>query len=421
MEVAAKSLEDWLNWIVIQHQTHKPSGFFRVYRVARELELLRVAKTIIVVGGTNGKGSTVHYLEHLCIAGKLSVGVTTSPHLERFNERIRVNGEEVSDEVIVDAFTLIRRVQASVNLTFHEYVTLAALIVFKKAEVDCAVLEVGLGGRLDATNVSERDVNVITSVGTDHQDRLGSDRESIGFEKAGILRRHIPLIYGESDPVLSVEARAQKLSCPVFRVQESIIHNGFEHKPWRFELLHPSKQYNIHIDEPPNFPDAASLALAATQVSGLDIKPQHCRSLAKFQLTGRCELFQFQQRTWIVDVGHNPSATSFLIRFVKKKKLGNLAFAIIGVLRDKALRDIISTVKLPCDRIVIVETQGHRGLSIEQLTKLKELQRFKLAPTLGEAIDFVLKNTEAEDLIAVFGSFDLVQRMRTTILTAKDG
>ncbi|MXX95063.1 MAG: hypothetical protein F4039_02670 [Gammaproteobacteria bacterium] len=421
MEATTKSLEDWLNWIIIQHQTHKPSGFYRTYRIARELELLRVAKTIIVVGGTNGKGSTVHYLENLCIAGKVSVGVTTSPHLERFNERIRINGEEISDEIIVDAFTVIRRVQASVNLTFHEYVTLAALFVFKKAEVDCAVLEVGLGGRLDATNVSERDVNVITSIGTDHQDRLGSDRESIGFEKAGILRRRIPLIYGDSDPVSSVEARAYTLNCPVFHLQDSIKYTGFEQIPWNFELNHPDEQYTIHIDEPPNFPESASLALGAAKLAGLDINPRHCRSLDKFQLAGRCELFQFQQRTWIVDVGHNPSATSFLIRFVKKKQLGNLAFAIIGVLRDKALRDIISTTNLPNDQIVIVETQGHRGLRIEQLAKLKELQRFKLSHTLGEAIDFVLQNTEAEDLIAVFGSFDLVQRMRTTILAAKDG
>ena len=421
MEATANSLDDWLDWIVVQHQTHTPSGLNRVFRIAKKLDLLRVAKTIIVVGGTNGKGSTVHYLENLCVEANISVGITTSPQLERFNERIRVNGAEVNDETIGEAFTSIQQKQGAIALTFHEYVTLAALVIFKRTKVACAVLEVGLGGRLDATNVSERDVNVITNVGLDHQDRLGLDRTAIGFEKAGILRRGIPLVYGDVEPVPSIRARARALNCPVFRLGNSIQYYEDAEKMWTVEFRHQIHGFAVQVDHIPYLPDSAALAVATAKFAGLNLQSQHYQTLTFLQLPGRCELVEYHGRKWVLDVAHNVSATQFLRRFIQHKFPEKLAFAIIGVLRGKALRDMISTINLPDERIVIVETQGYRGLSIDKINASKQYQAHKLLQSLDDAVNVAQANTASGELIAVFGSFDLVQRMRTMIQSAKDG
>ena len=200
----ARTLEQWLDY---QQQVHPKSidmGLERVGEVARRLGLGRPARRVITVGGTNGKGSTVAFIEAIARAAGLKVGAYTSPHLLRYNDRVRIDGADAGDAALVAAFERIEAARGDTPLTYFEFGTLAALLLFEAAGLDLAVLEVGLGGRLDATNIIDPDCAVITTVDLDHQDYLGDDRESIGFEKAGILRAGKPCVLAEKDPPSSV-------------------------------------------------------------------------------------------------------------------------------------------------------------------------------------------------------------------------
>src|SRR5688572_8428365 len=199
-----RTLPDWLDYIERQHPKSIDMGLQRVREVAQRLGLKRPARKVITIGGTNGKGSTVAFIEAIARAAGWRVGAYTSPHLLRYNERVRIDGVDADDAALVAGFEAIEAARGEVPLTYFEYGTLAALWLFERARLDLALLEVGLGGRLDATNLVDADVAVITTVDLDHQDWLGNDRESIGAEKAGIVRAWKPLVLGEDDPPASV-------------------------------------------------------------------------------------------------------------------------------------------------------------------------------------------------------------------------
>ncbi|MCX7041464.1 MAG: Mur ligase family protein, partial [Gammaproteobacteria bacterium] len=196
----ALSLDEWLDY---QQRTHPQAiamGLDRVRVVARRLGLGHPGRQVITVGGTNGKGSTVAFIEAIALSAGLRVGAFTSPHLLRYNERVRIQGKEIDDAALVNAFERIEDARAEVPLTYFEFGTLAALLVFEQSNLDLAVLEVGLGGKLDAVNIVDADVAVITTVDLDHQEYLGPDRETIGADKAGIFRAGKPCVLGERDP-----------------------------------------------------------------------------------------------------------------------------------------------------------------------------------------------------------------------------
>ncbi len=194
------TLADWLDWISKQHPVAMDLGLDRIKRVATVLDLQSVSIPVFTVGGTNGKGSCVALLQSILMAAGYRVGVYTSPHLFRFNERISINGKPITDEALIEAFTEIdRAAEETCSLTYFEYTTLAALRCFKKAKLDVLVLEVGLGGRLDAVNLIDPDVAIIASIALDHMHWLGDTRESIAIEKAGIMRPQKPVICGDPD------------------------------------------------------------------------------------------------------------------------------------------------------------------------------------------------------------------------------
>ena len=199
-----RTLDQWLHYQLGTHPQAIAMGLERVRAVAERLDLLQLPCPVITVGGTNGKGSTVAYIEAIARASGYRTGAFTSPHLLRYNERIRIDGTEVSDADLVQAFEAIEAARADIALTYFEFGTLAALYLFARAGLDLAILEVGLGGRLDAVNIIDADIAVITTVDLDHQAYLGNDREAIGFEKAGIMRPGRPCILGEKDPPSSV-------------------------------------------------------------------------------------------------------------------------------------------------------------------------------------------------------------------------
>ncbi|MEG3158248.1 bifunctional folylpolyglutamate synthase/dihydrofolate synthase, partial [Lysobacter zhanggongensis] len=212
------TLVEWLAYIERQHPRSIEMGLKRVRQVAASLGLGRPARRVVTVGGTNGKGSTVAFIEAIAREAGWRVGAYTSPHLLAYNERVRVDGIEADDAALVDAFEAVERARGDVALTYFEYGTLAALWLFERADLDLAILEVGLGGRLDATNLVDPDVAVITTVDLDHQEWLGGDREAIGFEKAGIARAWKPLVLGDDDPPSSVLRHAYAIGASAVRM-----------------------------------------------------------------------------------------------------------------------------------------------------------------------------------------------------------
>lgn len=217
-------LADWLQRIEQQHPVKWDLGLARVSEVGRRLGVLSPAPLVFLVAGTNGKGSTCEYITQLCRARHLKVGKSTSPHLLRFNERIEIDGEPASDALICGAFEAIDQARAEISLTYFEYGTLAALVIFKQLAVDVAVLEIGLGGRLDAMNIVDPDVSVITRIALDHQSWLGDTRELIGAEKAGILRAGIPCVLVDRAPPISILEQAKALQVPLYALGAEFDH-----------------------------------------------------------------------------------------------------------------------------------------------------------------------------------------------------
>ena len=214
------TLDDWLNWQESLMEETIVLGLDRVQVVYDRLFPNGVPYKVITVAGTNGKGSTVSFIDSIYRQSKYKIGRSTSPHLLKYNERYAIDGEEVSDETIIKAFELIETKRQEVTLTYFEFSTLAALIIFAEAKIDLAILEVGLGGRLDSVNVVDNDVSVITNIAIDHTDYLGDTREAIGREKAGIMRASRPCICGDQDPPQSLLSYAKEIGAPITFVSE---------------------------------------------------------------------------------------------------------------------------------------------------------------------------------------------------------
>ncbi|MGL4893875.1 MAG: bifunctional tetrahydrofolate synthase/dihydrofolate synthase, partial [Shewanella sp.] len=220
------ALDEWLTYLLSIHPTEIDMGLTRVATVAQRLALLQLAPSkVVTVGGTNGKGTTCAMLENVLRLAGFTVGVYSSPHLINYNERVRINGKDASDEAFVEAFECIEAARGDISLTFFEYATLAALILFKAAKLDVIILEVGLGGRLDATNIIDADLSVITAVDLDHQSYLGNTRESVGREKAGIFRRARPAIVGEPNLPVTVNDVAKDLGAHLYRVGQEFSYH----------------------------------------------------------------------------------------------------------------------------------------------------------------------------------------------------
>ena len=272
--VSGMDLQQWLAYIERQHPRTIELGLERVREVATRLGLERPAAQVVSVAGTNGKGSTVAFIEAIARAGGWKVGAYTSPHLLRYNERVRIDGREASDEALAGAFAAVEAARGSTPLTYFEFGTLAALWLFQRAGLDLAVLEVGLGGRLDAVNLVDADVAVITTVDIDHTDWLGSDRESIGAEKAGIARPWKPLVLGEVDSPSSVLRHAYAIGANALRLGSDFFHEPVDEGHWRWrevgaELLLPNPQLAAPVQRANAATAIAITAEPPLQQSGL--------------------------------------------------------------------------------------------------------------------------------------------------------
>ena len=401
-------LATWLERIGVEHPRGVLRGLDGVRDVARRLGIDSPAPTSLVVAGTNGKGSTVAFAERLLLAGGHTVGTTTSPHLHVFNERIRVNGKNAADAAIVAAFEAVDAARGDSVLSYFEYAVLAALHVIQSARVDYAVLEVGLGGRLDAVNAVDADVAAITNIGLDHQEYLGTTRDAIGREKAGILRAAKPVAVGEPNPPASVLRRAAELAAPLFLAGRDFgCANGclwLRTSGQRLAFDYPD-QAAIH-------PANAATALAAVHLAGGTLSERIVADAARrVRNAGRFEVLQQGGRTWVLDVAHNADGAAFFADQVRARFAGRRIAAIVASLRDKDVVGIVAALEAVVCRFAFADTLTARGQSAAA-ARAAVGDTAAFAGSLEEAMAHLSRADGGNGVILVCGSFDVVERAR---------
>jgi dihydrofolate synthase/folylpolyglutamate synthase len=412
-----RSLERWLDYIGSQHPQDMELGLDRVAAVARLLEADQPAPLVVTVAGTNGKGSTTMALEALLIDSGLTVGSTFSPHVSRFNERIRVNGIEASDEAICEAFARVDEVRGETPLTYFEFAALAALWCFRAAAVEVAVLEIGLGGRLDAFNLVDADVAVVTSIGLDHADYLGTDLEAIGREKAGIFRAGRDAVLGTVTN--SVHEAARELGCRTFALGRDIRVDRRE-AVWDYACELLDGRFS-DIPYGALAPDNCALALTAAMLVLEQLKePRHIDTsvLAEARLPGRMECHTHAGRTIILDVAHNPAAARFLARELEQRWPNRRFTAIYGALSDKDASGVVAALNDRVDDWLLIPTRGWRGQSSEALAeKIRPGGPHQhLFEDVAMALEKAVSLTRPEDVILAFGSFSAVEQVRALLI-----
>ena len=368
---ADSPLSEWLEFIALIHPREIELGLARIGRVALRLGLQKPASCVITVAGTNGKGSSVKTLEACLQREGFKTGAYTSPHIVRFNERIRVDACAVDDRIITGCFADIEAARGEDSLSYFEFTTLAALLHFSRCKLDFALLEVGLGGRLDAVNMIDPDLCLITNISRDHEEWLGVGREKIGAEKAGILRRGVPFVFADRDPPISVLQRADELEC-----EPVLIGRDFD-----FEQTGDS--FNLRLQQ-----GAKSLALASLPVPSLHLAnvsaALQCLQLLNrlpsqqvlsdmlrtLALEGRFEKRRdtASGRRVILDVAHNEAAALALKQAIKRQGLGRVRL-VFAVLADKAVEDIALALESVVDVWYIAASGSARAegeLELEQ-------------------------------------------------------
>ncbi|CAM2797953.1 bifunctional tetrahydrofolate synthase/dihydrofolate synthase [Vibrio rarus] len=407
---ATSSLSVWLDYLQSIHTSAIDLGLERISLVAEKSQprLTKPAPKVITVAGTNGKGSTCAIMEAILLDAGYSVGVYSSPHLIRYNERVRINGQELADEHHVAAFHAIEVLRGDISLSFFEYATLAALHLFQVHNVDVVLLEVGLGGRLDATNIVDHDVSVITSLAIDHVDWLGDDINVIGFEKAGIFRSAKPAICGQPEAPMTVAAHADDIGATLYQVgyQYSYIDDG---DLWHWQ----SGSFDVKNLPKPNLPLAnAATALMALGVSDLNLTDMNIvNGLKRAQLAGRMQYLS-QQPTIILDVAHNPHSAQYLVQQLQQRFPQQKIRAVVGMLHDKDVAATFNILSGCTEHWYPASLEGPRAASATELCQyLPKGTATYDNPVL--AFEQALSEASADDIVVVMGSFFTVGAVLT--------
>lgn len=384
-----KTLNEWLDWQESLHNQEIDLGLERIQKVYQKLFPDGVPFQVITVAGTNGKGSTIAFIDSIYQQSDCKVGAFTSPHLIKYNERFTVNGAMVSNGSICQAFEKIEACRSETSLTYFEFSTLAALIIFADKKVEIAVLEVGLGGRLDSVNVVDPNVSVITNIAIDHTDYLGDTREAIGFEKAGIMRESMPCVCGDQNPPTSIQKQANNIGTPL----------TFVSAPYQGDINLKGKhqQYN-----------AALAVKAVNQLQSLfpvnDI--QLSQGLKKADTAGRFQVKTINNKTVVLDVAHNEAAIKVLAETLKMGETPTLA--IFSALKDKNIELMINAVESCIDEWLIVPLSVSRAISTTELVdKFSLSSKITTCKDMASAIHQAL-NMQQYQRIVIFGSFHTV-------------
>jgi dihydrofolate synthase/folylpolyglutamate synthase len=412
-----RTLSEWLEY---QQQVHPKSidmGLERIGEVARRLAIGRPARHVITVAGTNGKGSTVAFIEAIAAAAGHRVGAYTSPHLLRYNERVRIAGTDADDAALVAAFAKIEAARGEIPLTYFEFGTLAALMLFADAALDLAILEVGLGGRLDATNLVDPDVAVITTVDLDHQDWLGNDRETIGAEKAGILRAGKPAVLAEKDPPSSVLRRAYVLGVFAIRGHSDYLIDDLGDGAGGWRWREPGWQIDLPAPalQAPAQRGNAAAAIAALRALDLPIDDEAIRDgVSGARVPGRLQRLPGPAGApeTVVDVAHNPQAARELAGWLQAHPRRTVA--VFSALADKDVAGIVAVLAPLIARWHLgpITDAGPRGLDVATLAaKVRAAAPEAVVvehPDLASARRAAAADAAPDGRVLVFGSFHTV-------------
>jgi len=405
-----RTLDDWLHHVERQHPQTIALGLDRVEAVRRRMDLAFDCP-VITVGGTNGKGSTCAMLEAILRAAGYRTGLYSSPHLLRYNERVRLSGVEASDEALAEGFAAVEAARGEVPLTYFEFGTLAAAWLFAREKPDVLVLEVGLGGRLDAVNVFDADCAVLTSIGIDHVDYLGGTREAIGREKAGIFRAGRPAVVADPKPPQSVLDAATGLGARLTLFGRDF-HCRADGAQWVFEspegrrmtLAHPALRGAMQLRNA-----GAALAALETLRERLPVAMQDVRrGLAEVTLPGRFQVLPGRPQV-VLDVAHNPEAAAVLASNLGASGFSPETIAVLGMLRDKDIEGVLRAMAGRITRWHLATLDGPRGADAETLERALRAAGAAEPVSRHRSVAAALAAARGEagegDKIVVFGSF----------------
>ncbi len=417
------NLAQWLCYLETIHSTEIDLGLSRITQVAQRLCIDLGFSTVITVAGTNGKGTTCAFLENYLLAENKTVAVYSSPHIELFNERLRINKTDIDDMSLINAFELIETTRDDISLSYYEYTTLAAFIVLMAQQPEFIILEVGLGGRLDATNIIDADIAVITTIDLDHQAFLGDNRELIGFEKAGILRSQKLAVLGDTAPTESIINYAKEINAQLkVRQQDFIVQIENGHWSWTFEQLILGSLTKTYIPQ-----DNVATALMVLHCLKFELTTEQVNNVIKLtRVAGRTELFK-EKCDVLLDVAHNPQAARYLSQQLVEMTAENnyqKVIAVVGMLSDK---DITNTLK-PMLAIVDEWCIGELAPSVPRAASAKNIchllsethscdtKLLNCFDNITQAFRMASQNADGKDLIIVFGSFYTVAEIRRLLL-----
>ena len=411
------TVNEWLDWQQTVHPLNIDFKLERILSVYQKLNISSIAKKVITVAGTNGKGSTVSFLESILSNSNYNVGTFTSPHILKYNERIKINQKEIDDESLLDVFELIDKKRGSTTLTYFEFATLSAFYLFSKSDLDVAVLEVGLGGRLDATNIIDSDISIITSIGIDHTEFLGSTIDSIALEKAGVMRPFKKSIFAQDKPpaALFQYAKNNSVNLLVHNNDYSVTRNA---KTWSLT----SKKITIENipnlkmigDYQYNYAAASTMALAEILPECISDDNQTKEALCNTQISGR---FQYLKKSpdIILDVAHNEDASKSLARNINNigyKKI----IAVLGILADKDVYSIVEPFSSFINPWHIGTIDSERGMNSDEIKyRINSLFKNSLSistySSISSAFISAINSQDKDTLILAYGSFYTVSEV----------
>nr|VFJ56009.1 MAG: dihydrofolate synthase / folylpolyglutamate synthase [Candidatus Kentron sp. FW] len=421
-------LPDWLTWQETLHHKSVDFGLERIARVAARLGIITMPFPVISVAGTNGKGSCVALLESIFTEAGYRVGVYTSPHFLRYNERVRIMGHEVSDRALVRAFDEIDRARADTTLTYFEFGTLAAAILFCHATPDVVVLEVGVGGRLDAVNLFDADLALVTTVGIDHEAWLGHDREAIGREKAGIYRSGRPAVCGDPYPPVSLQNHAQSIGAVLHRARRDFWFS-METDGWCWNSVGSSYEGLPR----PTLIGRHQTQNAAAALMAIELMQDHLpvsedalrRGIKAATLPGRFQRFLGADGvTRILDVAHNQEAAQMLACTLRDHPCDGRTLAVFAILEDKCIEAVLDAMRTVIDAWYVSNLNVPRGRStgeiVMAMSRLGMGVHVDVATTVSGAYDAALRSAGPEDRLVIFGSFYTVSEVLESLRSAND-
>lgn len=403
-----RTLADWLTYLETLHPKTIALGLERVAVVKQRLNL-NPAFPLIIVGGTNGKGSVCAMLEAIFHAAGYRVGCYTSPHLLRYNERVRIGKREVDDAALCDSFDAIEQARLEIPLTYFEFGTLAAMQCFIAQKVEVAILEVGLGGRLDAVNVFDADCAIVTSVDIDHVDYLGDTREKIAHEKAGIFRPNKTALFGDSDMPAAIASEAQRIGAPLRKLGEQF---GYKVSGQQWNFYGEQARHALPI---PALRGAYQLNNASTVLAALDVVKNQLpvsmeavrRGLTEVTLAARFQIVPGKP-TLILDVAHNPHAARSFAKNLAAMPPCPKTFAVIAMLKDKDMAGVVAALKPVIDVWLVAGIEAPRGANATELAEVLRaagITEIYCFPSAADALHHAYNQAGDDDRIATLGSF----------------